>query len=172
MKKVIYSLCAAITVIFLIFGIKYTYAFNRVASCTVQDILSETALLANSIENDFSANPIPEEIFINRSLGFPPEIYANRLLSELEIYANMYRKNPPNLTNIAEDAHILIQTVKYSTDPRSGIELLKELNGIIKLYKSDNSEHTRKYFIEKDREILENSNYQEIHDKISRYIHN
>lgn len=52
MKKVIYSLCAAITVIFLIFGIKYTYAFNRVASCTVQDILSETALLANSIEND------------------------------------------------------------------------------------------------------------------------
>ncbi len=172
MKKVIYSLCAAITVIFLIFGIKYTYAFNRVASCTVQDILSETALLANSIENDFSANPIPEELFINRSLGFPPEIYANRLLSELEIYANMYRKNPPNLTNIAEDAHILIQTVKYSNDPQSGIELLKELNGIIKLYKSDNSEHTRKYFIENDREILENSNYQEIHDKISRYIHN
>ena len=117
MKKVIYSLCAAITVIFLIFGIKYTYAFNRVASCTIQDILSETALLANSIENDFSANPIPEEIFITRSLGFPPEIYANRLLSELEIYANMYRKNPPNLTNIAEDAYILIQTVKYSSVP-------------------------------------------------------
>ena len=68
MKKVIYSVCAAITVISLIFGIKYTYAFNRVSNYTVQDILSETALLANSIENDFSANPIPEEVFTNRKI--------------------------------------------------------------------------------------------------------
>lgn len=168
MRKFIISIFFIITLVSVALCSFTIYENKKISDNIISDILYEIPLLIESLESDYINDSDVKNLFSEkeRLYYFSSDVHLESIIEKLSFYENLNKKSYFYLNQLTDDLKITLQAIRNGRSYENGVEILKEIKDILKLYSNRDLP-----FKKTDLQVKEKFYGGELHNRILEYSH-